>query len=79
MTNEFCAALNAAIDTKTRADAALLRLRKDMCAGITPYSQSAILSAMENCDDAMEGVWESFKNSVKSPTHRGIEMPRKAA
>ncbi len=79
MKNEFCPALNAAIDTKTRADAVLLRLRKDMCAGTTPYSQSALLSAMENCDDAMEGVWESFKNSVKRAAQQRIEMPRKVA
>ena len=54
---KFCPELSAAIDRKTRTDAALLRLRLDMCAGTIPYSMSAILSAMENCDDAMEAVW----------------------
>ena len=72
MKNEFCPELNAAIDRKTETDAALLRLRLEVCAGTIPYSISAILSAMEDCDDAMEGVWQTFKPAVLTQVPKGL-------
>lgn len=62
--HEFCPILSAAIDVKLRADAELLLLRQEMRDGTVPYSKSAIISAMEICDDAMEGVWKAAKPTV---------------
>ncbi len=62
--SEFCPVLSAAIDVKLSADAELLLLRQEMRDGTVPYSKSAVISAMENCDDALEGVWLALKPTV---------------
>jgi hypothetical protein len=71
MRNEFCPELSDAIDKKTRADAALLCMRRDMCAGAMTYSKSAVLSALEDCDDAMESVWLEMRREIREETLLG--------
>lgn len=57
MRYQFCRDVEIAVNAKNAKDATFARLCTDMCAGNVPYSKSAILSAMENCDDAMEALW----------------------
>jgi hypothetical protein len=57
MQYKFCPELNIAVNTKSATDAIFARLCEDVCAGTTPFSKSAMLSAMEHCDDAMAALW----------------------
>lgn len=52
------------MDRKTVTDVALSRLLREMRAGTIPYSVSAILSAMEDCDDAMHDIWQRIQPTV---------------
>jgi len=61
---QFDIEVAAALDAKAAADLALIDLRHRVNTGAEPYSASALLSAVERCDQAMHVVWEVIKPRV---------------
>ena len=57
-------ALDEALNRKTEADLALLKFRDDVEGGVRSYSHSGLLSALERCDEAQQGVWQVAKSSM---------------
>ncbi len=67
-TRQFDPAIVAALDAKAVVDLALIELRRAVSAGEIPYSASALLSAVERCDEAMHALWAVLKPIVlKTP------------
>lgn len=65
---QFDPAIVEALDAKAACDLALIELRRAVTAGEKPYSASALLSAVELCDDAMHVLWAAIKPTVlKTP------------
>ncbi len=54
-------ALDEALDRKMEADLALYKLRSEASGDVSAYSESKLLSALERCDEAMEGVWKAAR------------------
>jgi len=66
MTNiEFSPMLRVALNNKRLADIDLLKLQQEIRNGNRAYTASALLSALEDCDDALEAVWFEARRSVR--------------
>jgi hypothetical protein len=50
---------------KLVADMHLLRLQQDMTKGKRVFSASALLSALEDCDEATEVVWHELAHTLR--------------
>ncbi len=57
-------ALDEALDRKMEADLALYKLRSEASGDFSAYSESRLLSALERCDEAMDGVWKAAKTRM---------------
>ncbi len=57
-------ALDEALNRKTEADMALLKFRDEIEGGIRPYSHSMLLSVLERCDEAQQGVWKAATSTM---------------
>jgi len=62
----FHSAVRTALSAKRDADSALLALQQDMREGTQACSISAILSALENCDDALEAAWLEVALAIRN-------------
>lgn len=63
--SELGPTLLAALHGKLIADMNLLRLQQDMHDAKRAYSASAMLSALEDCDDALENVWREVRQTLQ--------------
>jgi hypothetical protein len=61
---EFGPALRHALSEKRLADNELLRLQQEIRNGKRACEASPILSALENCDDALEAAWIEIRHAV---------------
>jgi hypothetical protein len=63
--SELSPTLRAALHRKLVADMQLMKLQQDMDTGKRVFSASAMLSALENCDDATGIVWDEVGQALR--------------
>ena len=63
---EISPKLLLALNWKFTVDMHLLRLQQDMSNGKQVFSASAVLSALEDCDDAIAAVWLELGQTLRN-------------
>ena len=63
-----------ALNRKLAVDMHLLRLQQDMGNGKQVFSASAMLSALEDCDDAIAAVWLELGQTLRDGVVASAQM-----